>query len=222
MRVRAADEGERAALLLGDRQEILDERVVLVGHRAVLDLEHVEELEHLREEVLGGLPHPVGLEEVVRRVKKVLRAQVLDEVEDVPSLDVDHFPLRQGEVEDVHVDPVARLREERLDLGRDEEIRVVRVAIPELQAAVHGVVVRERHEVHPAGLRESVGLVGVVVRVTRVPGPEVLENRRVRVQVQVRPGEGERGEQGIRSRELGHGPSSLGVLRGRVKDAGSC
>ena len=191
MGVRAADESERAALLLGRREKVLDERVVLVGHRAVLHLEDVEELEHRREEVLRGLPHAVRLEEVVRGIEQSLAPEVLDEVEDVPPLPVDDLPLGEREVEDVHVDAVARAREERLDLGRDEEVRVVRVAVLELQAAVHGVVVRERHEVHAARLREAVRLVGVVVRVARVRGPEVLEDGRVRVQVEVRPREGQ-------------------------------
>ena len=70
VRVGSADERERAALLLRGGQEVLDERVVLVGHRAVLDLEDVEELEHRREEVLGSLPHPVRLEEMVRGVEE--------------------------------------------------------------------------------------------------------------------------------------------------------
>ena len=101
------------------------------------------------------------------------------------------FHCGEREVEDVHVDAVARAREERLDLGGDEEVRVVGMPVLELEAAVHGVVVRERHEVHPAALREAVRLVGVVVRVARVRGLEVLEHRRVRVEVEVGPREGQ-------------------------------
>src|ERR1019366_2222102 len=86
MGVRSADERERAALLLGRGEKVLDERVVLVGHRAVLHLEDVEKLEHRREEVLRSLPHAVRLEEVVRGIEQSLAPQVLDEVEDVAPL----------------------------------------------------------------------------------------------------------------------------------------
>jgi len=42
------------------------------------------------------------------------------------------------------------------------------------------------------------------------------------VEVEVRPGEGERGERGFRGGGLDHGASSVGVAPGRVKDAGPC
>jgi len=93
MCVRAADERQRAVLLSGDAEKIGHEGVVLVGHRAVLHLEDVEERQHRGEEVLGRLPSAIGLEEVVRRKKEVLGSQVLDEVEDVAPLPGDDLVL---------------------------------------------------------------------------------------------------------------------------------
>ena len=94
--VGAAHEGEVPPLLLRHDHEVLDEGVVLVGHRAVLHLEDVEEREHRLEEDLGRLAHPVRLEEVVGGEEEVLGPEVLDEVEDVPALPVDDGVLLPG------------------------------------------------------------------------------------------------------------------------------
>ena len=221
MRVRPAHEGQRPALLPGDVEEVLHEGVVLVGHRAVLHLEDVEESQHRPDEVFRRLPHPVGLEEMVRGVEKTLGAEVVDEVEDIPALLRDDLVLGERQVEDVHVDPLAGLRKEGLDLLGDEEVREARAPVEEPETAVDRVVVRERHEVHPPGLREAVGLVGVVVRVAGVPGLEVLEDRGVGVEMEVGPRQGQLGggQGGRMARGAGsrHGRRSLGLVRARVK-----
>ena len=217
MGVGAADEGEVSPLLLRHDHEVLDEGVVLVGHRAVLHLEHVEEREHRLEEDLGGLAHPVRLEEVVGGVEEVLGPEVVDELEDAPALPVDDGVLLPGQVEDVDVDPVAGLREPGLHLDRDEEVREVGVAILEPQAPFDRVVVGEGDEVHSAGLREPVDLLRVVVGVVAVGRLEVLEDGSVGVDVEVGP---RKREGGRRGRPLG--PRSPGVFghRAGVSPAG--
>ena len=190
---------------------------MLVGHRAVLHLEHVEEREHRLEEDLGSLAHPVRLEEVVGGVEEVLGPEVVDELEDAPALPVDDGVLLPGQVEDVDVDPVARLREPGLHLDRDEEVGQVGVAVLEPQAPLDRVVVGEGDEVHPAGLREPVDLLRVVVGVVAVGRLEVLEDGGVRVDVEVGP---RKREGGRRGRSLG--PRSPGVFghRDGVSPAG--
>jgi hypothetical protein len=123
---------------------------------------------------------------VVEDVELVDLAEIRDQVVDVAAEALDFAVLGLVVIEDVDVDYRAVLGEAGGNLFAEDEVRAGTEAIHQGEAAVDGVVIGDRHVVHPAGLRAAIEILRLaqgVVDEAGQPAQGLVRKRRVAVQV---------------------------------------
>ena len=199
--------GVAAGRRLGERAADVDPGVVVgpadarpavrldVDRRGQVELGVARAVAHLPGAEQLGEPAPVarrerrgdGVERVRERAGDLALVQVGGDDLDVAGVRLEPVVVVRRDAEAEHVDALRLAAEGGGQLLRDEHVRPV----GDRQDAVDRVVVRDRHEVHPAPLGERVDLLGrrgALRQPERALDGEAGDRGRRRVAVQIDPG----------------------------------
>ena len=160
VRVAAAEQTVTAAPVpprppRGNRRHQL---VVRPQHRAVAGFERRDLVEQ-RQVVVERNLAAVEVQQVVEREEHVGLAQAGGDVEHVAAERLQVAVQRLGHAVDTEVDLEVRARKPARHLLAHDEVRAVGMGGQELEAAVDGVVIGDRDQIHAARLGDAVDLV---------------------------------------------------------------